>query len=384
MPRRAPFAVGAPGELRHSVGVYAPTLVVGAGVVGLAIARRLALDGHSVIVLEAADGIGQGISSRNSEVVHAGLYYPQDSLKARLCVAGREALYAYCADRGVVARRLGKLIVATDEAERAQIEAIHRQGIANGVVGLSLLDAREVAALEPELRTVGAILSTQTGIVDSHGLMVALQGEIEDHGGAIAFRCPFGRATRHGAGWLVECDDETGSRIEVARIVIAAGLASHRLAGRIEGMRAESIPPLRLAKGHYFGWRGRPVFSRLIYPAPVDGGLGVHATLDLAGRLRFGPDVEWIDEENYDVPADKAQVFAAAIRRYWPGVDADRLTPDYAGIRPKLAGPGATADFAIRGPESHGLDEVVTLFGIESPGLTAGLAIADHVAALLR
>jgi L-2-hydroxyglutarate oxidase LhgO len=358
--------------------VSGPTgFVIGAGVVGLAIAAALARRGCAPIVLEREATIGTGISSRNSEVIHGGMYYPTGSLRAALCVEGRHMLYAYAQARGVATRRLGKLIVATDDAERRKIEAIHRQGQTNGVEDLALIDGASARRLEPALACIAALHSPQTGIVDSHGLMLALQGEIEDGGGMIAFNTPVERVTRETGGLVVYAAGETYA----ADVVVnAAGLGAQAVARLVEPMPVELIPPLVLAKGHYFGFAGRPVFSRLIYPAPVDGGLGVHVTLDLAGRMRFGPDVEWIDREDYAVDPRRASAFEAAIRRYWPSLPSDSLVPDYAGIRPKLTGPGEpAADFMIQMEAEHGVPGLVNLFGIESPGLTASLAIAERV-----
>lgn len=353
-------------------------LVVGAGVVGLAIARSLARRGHAVAVAERTGAIGSGVSSRNSEVIHAGLYYPTGSLRARHCVVGRRMLYDYCAAHHVGVRKTGKLVVATTEAERAKIAAIAAQGEANGVEGLRLLDGAEARALEPALACVAALLSPETGIVDSHGLMLALQGELEDRGGAIAFDTPIDRLVRQGDGWAVTIE---GERCRFDAVVNAAGLGAQGLADATEGFPAAAIPRLVLAKGNYFGCTGRPAFSRLIYPAPVEGGLGVHLTLDLAGRMRFGPDVEWIAAEDYAVDPRRGDSFTSAIRRYWPGLPDGALTADYAGIRPKLTGPGeAAADFVIADAAAHGLPRHVALFGIESPGLTSALSLAEDVA----
>jgi L-2-hydroxyglutarate oxidase LhgO len=356
-------------------------LVVGAGVVGLAAARALALRGHAVIVAEATGGIGNGVSSRNSEVIHAGMYYPSDSLRARHCVDGRRMLYAFCDSHGVPHAKCGKLIVATSDLEQAKIEGIYEQGIANGVEGLSFLSAADARALEPNLACTGAVLSAETGIVDSHALMLALQGDLEAAGGMIAFKTPVERVVRAGAGWEVLIGGAEPGMLVFDAVVNAAGLGAQGLARATEGYPQERVPPLVLAKGNYFGCLGRPAFSRLIYPAPVDGGLGTHVTLDLNGRMRFGPDVEWIDREAYEVDPGRAESFYASIRRYWPGLPDGALVPDYAGIRPKLTGPGEkAADFMIDGPAEHGLPGLVHLFGIESPGLTSCLALADDVA----
>lgn len=360
-------------------------LVIGAGVVGLAIARAIALRGHNAIVAETTGGIGNGVSSRNSEVIHAGMYYPTDSLRAHHCVNGRRMLYDFCESHGVPHRKCGKLIVATNDLEQAKIEGIHEQGIANGVDGLSFLSAEEARALEPNLFCTGAVLSRETGIVDSHALMLALQGDLEDAGGMIAFHAPVERISQNGTGWNVHVGGAEPTEIAVDAVVNAAGLNAQTLARATEGYRQERVPPLVLAKGNYFGCLGKPVFSRLIYPAPVDGGLGTHVTLDLAGRMRFGPDVEWVESEVYEVEPSRAESFYASIRRYWPGLPDAALVPDYSGIRPKLTGPGEkAADFLIDGPAEHGLPGLVHLFGIESPGLTSCLSIAEDVAERLQ
>jgi L-2-hydroxyglutarate oxidase LhgO len=356
-------------------------LVVGAGVAGLAAARALALRGHAVIVAEATGGIGNGVSSRNSEVIHAGMYYPAGSLRARHCVNGRRMLYAFCESRGVPHARCGKLIVATNDLEQAKIEGIYEQGIINGVEGLSFLDAAEAKALEPNLFCTGAVLSRETGIIDSHSLMLALQGDLENAGGMIAFNTPVERIARARAGWQVRVGGPEPDTLAFDAVVNAAGLGAQGLARATEGYPQERVPPLILAKGNYFGCLGKPAFSRLIYPAPVDGGLGTHVTLDLNGRMRFGPDVEWIDREAYEVDPQRAESFYASIRRYWPGLPEGALVPDYAGIRPKLTGPGEkAADFMIDGPAEHGIAGLVQLFGIESPGLTSCLSLAEDVA----
>jgi L-2-hydroxyglutarate oxidase LhgO len=356
-------------------------LVIGAGVVGLAIARALAARGHAVIVAEKTGGIGNGISSRNSEVIHGGMYYPSGSLRARHCVAGRRMLYAFCDSHGVPHRRCGKLIVATNALEQAKIEGIYEQGLTNGVEGLSFLTGEAARRLEPNLACTGAVLSSETGIIDSHAFMLALQGDLEAQGGAIAFHAPVEGLCRKGGAWTAKVGGPAPAPITVDAVVNAASLGAQGLARTCQGYPAERIPPLVLAKGNYFGCLGRPAFSRLIYPAPVDGGLGTHVTLDLAGRMRFGPDVEWIGAEAYEVDPRRAESFYASIRRYWPGLPDGALVPDYAGIRPKLTGPGEpAADFMIDGPQEHGLSGLVHLFGIESPGLTSSLSIAEDVA----
>ncbi len=356
-------------------------LVVGAGVVGLAVGRTLALRGHSVVVAEAAEAFGTGISSRNSEVIHAGLYYPTGSLRARHCVAGRRMLYAFCESRGIAHRACGKLVVATDEAEATKVSAIRDQGALNGVEDLALLDGAGARRLEPNLACTAALHSPHTGIVDSHGLMLALLGEIEDHGGALALGTPVERVARAPAGWTVHFGGAEPGSFPCDAVVNAASFGAQDLARATEDYPGTRVPPLVLARGSYFGCSSRPAFGRLIYPAPVEGGLGIHLTLDLAGRMRFGPDVEWTDSLDYRVNPERAAVFYAAIRRYWPGLPDGSLVPDYAGIRPKLSGPGETAeDFRIDGPAEHGLPGLVHLFGIESPGLTASLSLAEDVA----
>ncbi len=359
-------------------------LVVGAGVVGLAVARALALAGHEVIVAEAASGIGSGISSRNSEVIHAGMYYPTGSLRARHCVRGNRWLYGYCASHGIAHRRCGKLIVATSEAEARQVLAIRDRGVANGVEGLEVIDGEAARRLEPALACILALQSPHTGIIDGHGFMLALQGDLEDHGGVIAFETLVERLAPASTGWTVRFAGADAGVLGVDAVVNSAGLGAQALARAAEGYPAGRVPRLVLAKGNYFGYAGRPVFSRLIYPTPVDGGLGIHVTLDLAGRMRFGPDVEWVDGEAYEVDPCRADGFYARIRTYWPALAAGTLVPDYSGIRPKLTGPGEpAADFVIDTPRQHGLPGLVQLFGIESPGLTSALSIADEVVAAL-
>ncbi len=364
-------------------------IVIGAGVVGLAVARQLALSGADVIVLEAADAIGTGTSSRNSEVVHGGMYYPTGSSKAAFCVEGRRLLYAYCDSHGVPYRKCGKLIVATSDAEAHKIEGIHRQGLANGVEGLALLDGADAMRLEPNLACTAALHSIETGIVDSHALMLALQGDIEDRGGMIAFETPVERIERAGAAWRIATGGRDPTVIDADIVVNAAGLSAWAVARRIQALPPTAIPKRVFAKGNYFSCAGRPAFSRLIYPAPVDGGLGVHLTLDLAGRMKFGPDVQWLGDVepeaiDYTVDPDRGESFYAAIRTYWPALPDGALSADYAGVRPKLSGPGeAAADFMVQGPGDHGLPGLVNLFGIESPGLTSSLAIAARAKALL-
>lgn len=359
-------------------------LVIGAGVVGLAVARAAARKGHDVIVAEAADTIGTGISSRNSEVIHAGMYYPTGSRRARHCPRGNRMLYDFCASHGVPHKRCGKLIVATSDAERARLEQIHAQGMTNEVDGLEFIGGNAARDMEPHLSCVAALWSPSTGIIDAHAYMLALQGDIESHGGAIAFNTPVERMSTDGKTWQVHFGGADAGTLDVDAVINSAGLRAQALAHNIEGYPAQRIPRLVLAKGNYFSYAGRPVFSRLIYPTPVDGGLGVHVTLDLAGRMRFGPDVEWIDEENYVVDPARADSFYARIRTYWPDLRDGMLVPDYAGVRPKLTGPGEpAADFMIEGPAEHRMPGLVNLFGIESPGLTSSLSLADEVVTYL-
>jgi L-2-hydroxyglutarate oxidase LhgO len=361
-------------------------VIVGAGAVGLAIAAEFARSGRDVLVLEAADGIGTETSSRNSEVIHGGMYYPTNSLRHRMCVEGRRKLYAYLEQRRVPHLKRGKLIVATSDSETKKIEGIHATGLKNDVESLRLISGAEAMAWEPALSCIAALWSPETGIVDSHAYMLALQGEIEDHGGMLAFATPVERIEPlTGGGFRVTTGGAEPSSIVCRRVINSAGLYAQQVAHGIAGYRTDLIPGLVLAKGNYFGCSGRPAFRRLIYPAPVDGGLGVHVTIDLAGRMRFGPDVEWLATTNpkavdYTVDPKRSESFYNAIRRYWPGLPDGAITPDYSGCRPKLTGPGEpAADFRIDGPELHGMDGLVNLFGIESPGLTSSLAIAEEV-----
>lgn len=359
--------------------------VIGAGVIGLAIARALAEQGREVLVIEAADQIGTGNSSRNSEVIHAGIYYPQGSLMARLCVAGRKALYDFCASHGVSHRTCGKLIVATSAAEVATLDGIRRRAALNGVDDLAPLTAAEAQRLNPELACEAALLSPSTGIVDSHELMLSLQGDMELRGGVIAFQSPVLGGKACGDGVELDIGGDDPIRLKCRAVVNSAGLAASAVARRIKGPDPQTIPETRFAKGNYFALTGQKApFSQLIYPVPVPGGLGVHLTLDLAGQTRFGPDVEWVDREDYRVDPGRAAAFYSAIRRYWPALKDGALQPAYCGIRPKISPPGAPVqDFRISGPRDHGAPGLVNLFGIELPGLTASLAIADYVASLL-
>jgi L-2-hydroxyglutarate oxidase LhgO len=357
--------------------------IIGAGVVGLAVARALALTGREVIVLEAEGAIGTGTSSRNSEVIHAGIYYPKGSLKARLCVEGKRLLYDYADARGLPHRRCGKLIVATAEAQVAQLSEIIAKAAANGVDDMVLLSGDQARAMEPQLRCLAALHSPSTGIVDSHALMLSLQGDLEGAGGVVALKSGVVGAECLGDAIVLKSID--GSRLRCNSVVNAAGLAAPALARQFEGLPANSIPTAHFAKGNYFTLAGRAPFSRLIYPVPEAAGLGVHLTLDLGGQAKFGPDVQWVDSAD-DLVVDPARGdgFYAEVRKYWPGLPDGALIPGYAGIRPKISGPGeAAADFMIAGPAVHGVRGLVNLFGIESPGLTSSLAIGDHVAGLL-
>jgi L-2-hydroxyglutarate oxidase LhgO len=356
-------------------------LVIGAGVVGLAVARALARAGREVVVVEAEDAIGTGVSSRNSEVIHAGIYYATGLAKTRLCVEGKVMLYRFCREYGVQHRRSGKLIVAVYESEIAKLAALEAQAKANGVDDLLWLSGAEVRALEPALRANRALLSPSTGIVDSHALMLALKGDAEAHGAMIALATPFVSGRAHGDGVTIETGGAEPARFTATLVVNAAGLGAQAVARAIDGLPPDKVPPLFLAKGNYFSLTVRSPFSRLVYPMPAPGGLGVHLTLDLAGQARFGPDVEWVETIDYDVDPRRVESFYAAIRTYWPDLPDGALQPGYAGIRPKIARPGGSStDFLIQTDRDHGVRGLVNLFGIESPGLTASLAIAEEIA----
>ena len=359
--------------------------VVGAGAVGLACGRALAKRGLSVLVLEQEPHIGQGVSSRNSEVIHGGLYYPTGSLKARFCVEGRRLLYAFLESRKVDFRKCGKLVVATNEAEVERIEAVFKQATVNGVEGLEHLTGQQARALEPGLNAHAAILSPESGVFDSHGYMLALQGEIEAAGGSVVVSTPFERAgPLPGGGFAITAGGEGGATLTTRRLVTAPGLAAQAVAARIEGYPADRIPPGHFGKGVYFRLTGKAPFERLIYPPPIPGALGTHYRKDLGGQAVFGPDLVHVETEDYSVDPAKAGEFERYIRRFWPGLPDGALTPDYAGIRPKLHGPGEPQpDFQLHGREVHGLDGLVALFGIESPGLTSSLAIGEAVGEML-
>ncbi|MER9329665.1 NAD(P)/FAD-dependent oxidoreductase [Mesorhizobium sp. M0488] len=361
-------------------------VIAGAGVVGLAIARALAQSGRAVVVVEQAGSEGTGTSSRNSEVIHAGIYYAPGSLKARLCVEGRQRLYAYCREHGVAHARTGKLIVAVEPGQLDGLRAIQDNARSCGVGDLELLSRGEAESLEPALQCAGALLSPSTGIVDSHALMLSLRGDAEAAGASFAFLTTVAGAAVEPDGIRIDTQDADGETyaLQAGAFINAAGLYAQAVARRIEGFPQDLVPPLWLARGNYFALSGRSPFSRLIYPVPVHGGLGVHLTLDLAGSARFGPDVEWVESVDYTVDPGRSATFYAAIRRDWPDLGDGALLPAYAGIRPKLSGPGQpAADFSIQGPADHGAGRIVNLFGIESPGLTASLAIADHVVELI-
>ena len=359
-------------------------VVVGAGVVGLAVAREIALQGLEVLLLESGQGIGTGTSSRNSEVIHAGIYYPEGSLKAKLCVQGRELLYAYCDSHGIGYRRCGKLIVATSEQQLGQLEDIRQKAASNGVTDLQLLSRAQALALEPELDCVAALLSPSTGIVDSHALMLAMQGDMENAGGALALSSALASATCSADGIVLQAAD--GTQLRTRMLVNSAGLQAPDLARRFQGFAARHLPTAYYAKGNYFTLAGRSPFSRLIYPVPEGAGLGVHLTLDLGGQAKFGPDVQWVDSAD-DLVVDPARGdgWYAEVRKYWPALQDGSLSPGYACIRPKLKpAREGTSDFVIQGPSVHGVAGLVHLFGIESPGLTSSLAIAQQVMRELR
>jgi L-2-hydroxyglutarate oxidase LhgO len=368
---------------QNGVAEEVDAVVIGAGVVGLAVARALALAGRETIILERETTIGTGTSSRNSEVIHAGIYYPKDSLKARLCVAGRKALYAYCDAHGIPYRRCGKLIVATGDEQCGALERVFARARANGVEDVELLSRSQALELEPELSCTGALLSPSTGILDSHAFMLSLLGDAQANGAAIAFGSSVsgGRIEEHGLVIEVASEGEV-TRLAPRLLVNCAGLHAQSLAASIDGLPRETIPSLRYAKGNYFQLLGRAPFTRLIYPVPETGGLGVHLTLDLGGQAKFGPDVEWTENLDYTVDAARGARFYAAIRTYWPGLRDDALVPGYAGIRPKLPATPGVADFMIQGKDAHGIDGLINLYGIESPGLTSSLAIGDYVASL--
>jgi L-2-hydroxyglutarate oxidase LhgO len=359
-------------------------VVIGAGVVGLACARALALRGIETVILEANAAIGMETSSRNSEVIHAGLYYAPGSLKARLCVEGNRLLYAFCDAHHVAHRRCGKLIVATAPEQEEKLAALKSQSAQNGVSDLQLLSAAQLATLEPQLSATSALLSPSTGIVDSHGLMLALLGEAEAHGASLALKSPLLRGEARGSGFLLEVGGEEPMQLEAGIVINSAGLHAAKVAATLAGLAARHVPALHYARGNYYALAGGAPFAHLVYPLPEPGGLGVHLTLDLGGQARFGPDVEWVDAIDYTVDPRRADAFYAEVRRYWPALPDGALQPAYSGIRPKLTGPDEpAADFLVQAEAMHGVPGLINLFGIESPGLTASLALAEHVCAEL-
>ena len=365
-------------------------IVIGAGVVGLAVARRLALAGREVVVVERADAIGTETSSRNSEVIHAGIYYPKDSLKARFCVAGKHALYDYCAAHAVPHERCGKIIVATSDDQIAELERLKDVAAGNGVPDLEWLTPDRVRELEPAIFCVAALLSPSTGIIDSHGLMLAYQGDLEAHGGSIAFLSPVTGGRVGASGITLRIGGAEPTEIEAGIVINSAGLWAQKIAALIDGVPPGTIPPSHYAKGNYYTLMGRPPFSRPIYPVPDKASLGVHVTLDMGGQVKFGPDVEWLDSTDpdgldYDVDPSRADKFYEAVRRYYPDLADGAIQAGYCGIRPKIQAPGEDArDFVIQGEDEHGIPGLVNLYGIESPGLTASIAIADAVAETLE
>jgi len=361
-------------------------VVIGAGVVGLACARALAMLGYETVIIERHNAFGTETSARNSEVIHAGLYYPEDSLKANLCVHGNKLLYDFCEKHSVPYRRCGKLIVATSEEQKGRLESLYAQGVTNGVTGLKMLNAQQALQLEPELRCVAALFSADTGIVDSHGLMLEILGDAERYGAMFARQSALVRGDVSAREICLDIESPDGlSLLRTPVVINAAGLSAQQVATSLDGFPSNCIPPTYWAKGNYYAHTAKVPFSHLIYPVPEPGGLGVHLTLDIGGQGRFGPDVEWISELNYSVDPSRAERFYNEVRRYWPFLQDGALAPAFCGIRPKITGPGeASADFLIQGPENHGIAGLVNLFGIESPGLTSSLAIAEHVAAIIN
>lgn len=360
------------------------TIIVGAGVVGLAIARQLALDGHEVLVLDEADAIGSITSSRNSEVIHAGIYYEKDSLKARFCVEGKLALYQYCAERGVPAKALGKLVVAVSDDQIPVLKQIEQKAIANGVHDLRWLDADDVARMEAELSCRAALLSPSSGIIDGQALMLALQGDVEGAGGQVVLRTPVTSIEQPGDKLQVCTSGEEALALTCRNVINAAGLGAQELSWKTSGYPRDRIPPLHYAKGNYFSVTGKTPFSHLVYPIPVPGGLGIHVTLDMGGRVRLGPDLHWVGELEYKPDEDLAPAFYNSVKGYWPGIVDRQIGWSYAGIRPKTTGPGEqSGDFTIHGRREHGIRGLVSMYGIESPGLTSSLSIAKYVSDMI-
>lgn len=359
-------------------------IVIGAGIIGLAVARKLAVMGRDVLILEGAQAFGTGNSARNSEVIHAGIYYPKDSMKAQLCAPGREALYRYCESRGIPHRRCGKLIVDNIGGSRQELESIMEAGIANGVSDLELWDSSRLARLGFGLSASAAIWSPSTGIVDSHQLMLALLGEAEAAGASLVLNSPVVSGTADRDGIALSVGGAEPVQISANTVINCAGMSAMTVAAAIEGLPVDTIPKLEMAKGSYFSYQAQVPFDRLIYPLPAPGGLGIHLTLDIAGQARFGPDVEWVNGENYEVNESRRAAFEAAVASYWPAIDGSKLLPAYAGIRAKVRPEGKPYhDFVFSGPSDHGVEGLINLYGIESPGLTSCLAVADHVAAMI-
>ena len=353
--------------------------VIGAGAVGLAVARALSMQGREVIILEAEEAIGMGTSSRNSEVIHAGIYYHTGSLKAKLCVQGKLALYDYCESHGVPYKRCGKMIVATNDAQLEKLQALQQKAADNDVNDLVWQNQKTTLAMEPALNAVASLLSPSTGLIDSHALMLAYQGDAEAHGTMIAFNAPVLNGEILDNGIRLNIGGNEPMTLECHVVINCGGLHAQHVAGSLNGFPAEQVPETHYAKGNYFSLTGKSPFTHLIYPIPEEAGLGVHLTLDLGGQARFGPDVEWVDKIAYEVDPERGEKFYAAIRSYWPGLEDNALQPGYSGIRPKLRGAGnPPMDFVFKGPSDHGVQGLVNLFGIESPGLTASLAIADE------
>ncbi|MEQ9328785.1 MAG: NAD(P)/FAD-dependent oxidoreductase [Rhodospirillales bacterium] len=358
-------------------------VVIGAGVVGLACARALALAGREVVIVEAQNAIGTETSARNSEVIHGGLYYPNDSLRARFCVAGKQRMYEYCAERGIPHRRIEKLVIAIDDDELPAMEKLMANAARNGVDDLQALDVAQARRLEPALACAGAFLSPSTGIVDSHSLMLALLGEAEDHGAMLALSSPVIGGEVRGDGILLRIGGEEPMDVLATTVVNAAGLYAQKVSAAIEGIPAATIPPIHYARGVYFTLTGKAPFTRLIYPMPVSAWLGVHLTLDLGGAAKFGPDIEWVDGVEYVVDPGRVADFYPSIRRWWPGLKDGVLQPGYAGVRPKLYAKGEpAADFVVQNSDVHSITGLINLYGIESPGLTSSIAIGEYVAEL--
>ena len=363
---------------------HVDTIVIGAGLVGIAIARALSLAGHETIILEAAGAIGTHTSSRNSEVIHAGIYYPKDSLKARFCVAGRDQLYAYCQAHDIPHKNCGKLIVATSQDEIPGLVDLQAKARANGVDDLRLISAQEAREMEPQLHCAAALVSPSTGIIDSHAYMLTMQGEAEANGAVFAFNTPVIGGQCHPNGIEIRTGGDSPYALLARNVINAAGLWAQPIAHKIVGLAPATIPQRHFAKGNYFTLAGPAPFSRLIYPLAKSGSLGIHFCLDFAGQARFGPDIEWIDNIDYEVDPARNEVFYDTIRTYWPALPDGALMPGYAGIRPKLVPRGQPSqDFLIQGPADHGVPGLLNLYGIESPGLTASLAIAAHATAIL-